>query len=834
MDIKKTGVLGFIALFVSIILLNACQARKEPLSTPISTPVPEQATAFVLNTLTPTNPPPPTTTPTATPRLFDTQLQRNSLLGVRWGRRESYADYVDLGVGHAPVLIGHASYPDQIIYIVDAQTGREIWTYHVPAENELHYVTIGKTLVIGEADRDGQRKSSIHAYELPGMKELWQIEGMSNRIDALVGGPGWLLLGESADINNDQPTRLYRLDLADGHLLWAAEGQDGCYGFYAYDLLVFEKMVRLGCYEFGLYFDLDDGTLIGRQDAGDSTLGGTYAGAGVMYHLRESREKQLLEALDLADVSNPRTLWSEAVSPGVYDIQVYAGDVIYRDRNLVTRRQQESGKIVWQTEVSGFVASSLIVVGKRVLVGSEVGYFHILDADTGELIWEQDIWGSIEPRFITIDPIAMVADGLIVHAGGSFAGSMTLFLSFNVKTAWPIPFPLPTNIPVPTETSTPMPVFTPPAHGELSEAPQLVEDWPAAMVTFLNANPGNLAFFDDLLSKWSHTATDLEVETEWKQVDLTGDGRKDLLVLIKPVSPIMLDGMVIVLCQDADRRYQPVYVRLAVDPVLEAVADLDQDGQLELVYSEKELGVTALGVYVNPLKWDGQAFVDMIEEPIETTSVEPDIEYVWVKNVTGDGKIEIQLFGGTNGSAAAGPTRNYTFTYALVDGKYQLVTKKPDSAYKYFFVIVDAHTLLMEGDLDGAISAFQDALTAPDALRKAEQEPWKEGLHHMQAFAEYQLMLAYLMKGDENSAATWAASGHYPQALYSQIKTLFWETYQADHDWVAAAEVARTRARLVGHDAIQLIPYLGYANDDMGLEDVCPCAECRQGYIGAP
>ena len=100
------------------------------------------------------------------------------------------------------------------------------------------------------------------------------------------------------------------------------------------------------------------------------------------------------------------------------------------------------------------------------------------------------------------------------------------------------------------------------------------------------------------------------------------------------------------------------------------------------------------------------------------------------------------------------------------------------------------------------------------------------------AFAEYELMLANVRLGDDQAAAQWAETGHYATQLYSQIKIAFWQEYQKNHDWTAAAEVARLQARLAGPERMQPWPidwagFPGYIT----LEQICPCPKCVQGPL---
>ena len=59
------------------------------------------------------------------------------------------------------------------------------------------------------------------------------------------------------------------------------------------------------------------------------------------------------------------------------------------------------------------------------------------------------------------------------------------------------------------------------------------------------------------------------------------------------------------------------------------------------------------------------------------------------------------------------------------------------------------------------------------------------------------------------------------------------DTYQESNDWAIAAENARKHIRLAGFENAQLVPWVGYANTPLSLEDILPCSNCLQGSIGS-
>jgi hypothetical protein len=371
-----------------------------------------------------------------------------------------------------------------------------------------------------------------------------------------------------------------------------------------------------------------------------------------------------------------------------------------------------------------------------------------------------------------------------------------------------------------------MPVYTLPPGEGLPPAPDTAELWPAALLAFLNANPANVTRLAALLAEWfpNSPAPWIDSSFDIYSMELNGDGREELLVFIKSDYAGPPEGWVIVFQQEAAGQFTLAWSRPAALPELLVTSDLNGDGLLDFVYGDTFSGAHTATVWIVPVGWNGQVFIDFSLEPIASTNVY--LDEVRIEDTTGDGRPEIIIHGGTYGSAGAGPNRASTFTYTWSEDGYVLLSQEPDLPQEYYFFLLKANERLVAGDWEAAVAIYVDSLFSENAIYDGNVE-------HQRAFAEFQLMLAYLLLGDETTAATWATSGHYPNEFYSEVKQIFWESYQANHDWTTAAEAARRRVRLAGIDRIQLIPWVGYANSSLTLEQICPCVDCLQGSIGS-
>lgn len=805
---------------------------------PTSVPFPsatETTRPFATATFTPSITPSPSPSSTLSTDLFKNNVE----LGAIWGRDIGYPLLYNSGTGD-PLLVGITNefYGQNTLFVVNARTGYDVWSYPVPEGEETKFTIVGKWLVIGASSEDyfseaqsPESQPHIITMALPNMEKKWEIDLQTRGLESLVN-----YQNEHVLVVSDET--IYSLDPASGRILWDAFIPTVCYSVTERNWIFFsaetQSLGRLECSENYFYFDMQTGKVLHQERLLLNTI--TVAaepGNQALYQIRETWETdamgtgrhQYIEAVDLQR-STVRH-WFVPVSDDVYTLVIYEDDIIYRDKDQLIRLDSANGQPIWRTNLTGEVSNTMFLTQNRLFIGSEVGYVHLVDADTGELLWEQDIWGTIEPRTIWITPIALIPNGLVIFTSGRFV-SGTLLLGTPGLPVWPTPTQPPTRTPEPTFTPTPMPVFTLPAPGEMLSPPAEMSDWPAALAAFLTAAPGNYSAIDRLLTYWSDSLGLPKLQWKIGQADLTGNQKSEVFGIISEA----WEGVVFILRKDSQGAYLPAYVDWNYsDPKIQAIIDLDLDGDKEFIYNITIHGASEATTSVIPLNWNGETFVNMALDEITSTNV----DLIEVKNITGDDKQEITIHGGTAGSGAAGPIRESTDIYALSEGKYILFDQIPEPASNlmdnYFFLMVDAHKAFMNGDLKDAIQRFENALFSPKASASLKEYP--AHIEHMQAFAEYQLMLAYLLSGNEEKAKEWAVTGHYPDRLYSQVKEIFWQTYQESHEWTPAAEAARTRARLAGFTRLQLIPWPGWKNETMDLEDVCPCKECRQGWIGS-
>ena len=773
------------------------------------------------STSTPTSSPPPVEALVPLPALFQSQ----GPLGVNWGIEAFGAQYVAATGEGPPFLVYRRFGFNRGLYIVNARTGQTLFELPTDAEKYYEDDSAASSLYVLTYD-DGDPSILIQSWDLRSGERLWE-ETINQSVtpnEIVAFKEGVLLIGHQ--YGPGPHNAFIFLDPANGQHLWQQSPDMPCFVFVSvFQVQLIDSRLHIRCEEQTWLIDLSNGEVVATFETEPGSFQDFIVGNQTAYLVRnvwedvEGGGQVNNHYLEARDILTYNILWALQVPADVY-LATFKSDVIYRSGNQVVRLNSENGEIVWQTMVTGDVPSTLLLWNHWLLVGSQVGYLHLLHAETGELIWEQDIWATIEPRSVYVSPVALLDDAIIVSYGGSY-----LSLGNNENGVWEQPTPIPSPTPTITPTSTPIPVVTLSPGRELPPPPDTYEIWPAVITAFLNADPTNVTRLEELLTEWSVSESPFPSPPfDLQTADLNGDGRLELLLVVNGPYLDLLAGWVMVIQQDEAGHFVLTWAEPATNPEFLSITDLNGDSTLDFVYGEVSYGVSQAYVNIVPVRWDGQAFINLAYELIASTNVH--LDEVRIEDITGDDKQEIIIRGGTFGSLAAGPNRTSTFTYGWSEDGYVLLAQEPDLPQEYYFFVVEANQRLVTGDLETAIAIFENSLSSEVAIYDFYAD-------HQRAFAEFQLMLAYLLLDDEAGAAVWANNGHYPDQLYSQVKQTFWNIYQDSHNWTIAAEAARKQVRLAGFEKAQLIPWVGYANTPLFLEDILPCAACLQGSIGS-
>lgn len=783
-----------------------------------STPIPAEPIETARATETPPNT--PTTIPTETPIPLPEFLQNGRQLGVNWGWRGALADFIPPADKTDSPIVMYRRYSPDGVFLLNPITDEVIVERHFEDASEFYTDFFGDLFYIAVQFED-EPEITIEQWNVRNGELNWSVTVNHPDIDEVLAIEEGLIIIDSKLYPATKNTLIF-LDSSEGRINWQKSFLEDCY-LYSRDMKVANSQIQILCDVRLWLISLNDGSVDDTLYMRQGDIHEFFVADQMIFLIREVGGFRYLESWDL-DLS--KKLWSTPVSMEVWRFVTDGNDVIYRDRNQIFRQDGLTGDVIWQTEVEGDVPLDMVVSGQWLLAGSRVGYLHILDVKSGEVRWKEDIWASIEPRELFIKPIALLDDEIILEL---FWGFLSIGVSQNKVIVEPTSAPTPTPTIMPTPS--PLPTFTNPANGDLPEAPEDVAVWPTAIVAFLNSSPSNNGRIEAMLEKWTNGYQNLsyivpfESDNQFQRVDLNGDGRQEFLMALSDPRYIDGDGWILVVQQEANGQYAIAWSEMAHIPILLSVTDLNDDDTTDFVAGDWWLGIHTASDGLFPVGWNGEEIVALSQEPIHSTNIL--YETIMVEDTDNDGFVEIVFQGGTYGSAGAGLTRNSTFTYVWSEEGYVLESKVPDLPQEYYFFLVDANDQFVAGNYEAAIAMYESSIDTEDAIYNSYD------VDHQRAFAEFQLMLAYLLLGDEESAVEWATSGNYPDQFYSEVKQIFWDSYQDTHNWTAAAEAARTRVRLGGIEQNQLSSWLGYANSILTLEEILPCADCLQGSIGS-
>lgn len=688
----------------------------------------------------------------------------------------------------------------------------------------------------------------LYARELSENSVLWSISIPKTAVSDYPPPPFLTAFASGVLLNRDGI--LTRFNQYDGNQQWQMDTKAAkdCVP-NSNQIQVIENRIYHHCNQLTLVIGIDSGVVIQEIQKRHETKSSSSAYyqptvyGDLLYYIFEADGEATLFARSLVDGT---IRWQTAVSyNNTTDFALY-GDALYlRDRTTASRHNAQTGTLIWATQLPGEESAPVLPTENYLYVGSTAGYLTLLDTETGEVVWQQDLWATLQPRYTHIKPVQILPHQQMVvqvrppqfsrswgNVVTGFNGSFAVLTS-NEQTSQPIPTPTPsppTSTPAPTPTSppppptaTPHPILTPPPAHTIPPAPPTMAEWPATITAFLNAAPDQLTQLDTLLANWIEA---YHAQAGWEQADLDGDGHPEILLFAStfeldchhdptysPVPP----GWVFIIHPDPQNLAEPyrlVWVQPATGSRIHAIQDLNNDTLPDVIFRITCYGNgNQIDEYL-PMGWYKNQFVTLLaNRQTIYTSGGHDLRF---EDVDQDGYNDIITYGGASGVVSGGETRNSTNTYLWRDDGYTFSSSIPDP-HSY----LDAATgnwHLLRSEYEQAIADFR---RMPPTFK------------HHSAFAEYQLMLAYLLLGDEQTAVSYATSSHYPDEIYTDLKNIFWQNYLSHQDWTMACEATRTRAREIGFTRLQLSHNrgIGGAYSAITLENVCPCPDCLQETI---
>lgn len=256
---------------------------------------------------------------------------------------------------------------------------------------------------------------------------------------------------------------------------------------------------------------------------------------------------------------------------------------------------------------------------------------------------------------------------------------------------------------------------------------------------------------------------------------------------------------------------------VASDIVLLEAADVNEDGQADVVWTDTTCGANACFTTAHAVSYAEGGFVNWIEDGTTMASARVSLQDIAPE---GSGQ-ELVMTGGVIGDVWAGPQRAMTTTWASpAGGPYTLQSVQRATSWCLYHAIEDANTALDEGRYADAAAGYRAA--ADDGrLVACWQRP--DEVNELRAFALYRLAVASAYSGDTAGAEQAIADleSRYPNDRLRDLARIWWIVYRATGDQSAACATARSYAERRADTWERLADY-GYANPQMTAAGLCP------------
>ena len=396
---------------------------------------------------------------------------------------------------------------------------------------------------------------------------------------------------------------------------------------------------------------------------------------------------------------------------------------------------------------------------------------------------------------------------------------------------------LPANPTPPPANWTP----TPPSKREQADDwRDWLRDYFRLVTNMLNAASDVDAVLERLVS-WmpGETSEGSRPQNAWAQADdLDDDGADEWLIGVpEPDRRCAIPWCpgYVVLFEKQDALFTPVH--LVQDdrgsyqlshPVSFRIADINADGQTEVVVRAHGCGAHTCHTTLVIGRWDGERWHDLTADVVEQATSE-----VKLDDRDGDGIQEIAMHGGIVNSAGAGLQREYTLVFGWRDGAYRQIERNADPDDHPYYRVLDANAALADGDLEKPLALAMEVVSL-NGCRGPEAIGGSEHVYHyawprIVAYASIEAMLIHAQRGDAeamedvyfNLAARSleAPNNPYPDAAWRLL-----ETYRETSDPLRACQAMEAFVAERAADAPFFGTY-GYATERITADQLCPLDE---------
>lgn len=392
-----------------------------------------------------------------------------------------------------------------------------------------------------------------------------------------------------------------------------------------------------------------------------------------------------------------------------------------------------------------------------------------------------------------------------------------------------IPAPAEATVtPTPEETNTPIPPdsFCLPQQETEPLAQASFEDYPSAILSYLNAG-GSVAALQERL-------TELEIGNDPLAAtagELTGDDKLDVVVSFindRSQSFPPQGALLVFICnaESYSLEHYEISEQGFEPPAIIHIRDLNANGLGELITSNAICDAHTCYEDVKIWEWTANGF----ENRLNGTTIDLPFPDIQITDYDQDGVYQLEATGSGPGSISAGPPRDRTriFTYNQQTGFWDFAEENLGPSNFRVHVLHDADIASRNGNYPLA-QVFYDQVINDSELVDWMPEEHENELINLQAYARYKLVVVYtLMEQQENAQRVFEAMvSIYPEGSdqrgYMEMAQTFLNLYNgtnldaacnAVHQY-AAINLAKVLTPL-GQEVF------GTSNPNYSPLDVCP------------
>ncbi len=492
-----------------------------------------------------------------------------------------------------------------------------------------------------------------------------------------------------------------------------------------------------------------------------------------------------------------------------------------RIRKTVYKFDIRSGETLWQTDLPDSGGRSFFLGGQVLWAIGGTGFLHALDWRNGALLGSQNLQDTLQPAPTMWTSILAATPTELLITFPFASGQQWAIARLAYAAPSRAPNPPPTLTPYPTASPTPNPTPTP----TLMLLQPLVLPSPTPAPTLpsqlkWDERPGVNAVLadvdDDGVSEWIISRA-LVFGDRVGQSDANANPRAIEYLLLEPFG----DSYTLAASWSWESIATGAYS--FHHPSVMAVTDINGDGRSEILFHAEGCGATTCFVRLTIWRWDGKTLRNLVGGD---RNIEISYPTTTFTDLDGDGATEIEMRGGTSGSAGAGMQRQQIFVYKWQGGSYALAEERRVESKFALFRVVDAQEALHKGDLARALDLARQVVASPrEGYREESLTFSADEEARIVSYAALQAMYVHAIRGEPERMAFYLdeIKRRYTRLSnpFIEIAQILFDQYQITRNAAKACAAAQTAIRNWGSDARLLGPS-SISTEGVNPAELCP------------